>query len=135
VQTFEFELLRTHSSSRYCAHISVRDILVHTFELLFVVGLLNLASSNGRRPPPLQRVYGQQVDVSAYMTFHFWELVYYAEGDGFPSGSGEKLGRWIGPADDVGDFLTYKILTVNTFERVVRLARWLGLVAWCCLGY
>jgi hypothetical protein len=87
--------------------------------LLFVVSLLNvLASSDGQKPPPLQRVYGQRVDVSAYMTFHFWEAVYYAEDENFPSKSGEKLGRWLGPADDVGDFLTYKILTLDTMQVI-----------------
>ena len=90
--------------------------------LLFVVGLLNvLASSDGRRPPPLQRVYGQQVDVSAYMTYHFWELVYYTEDDEpFPSKSEEKLGRWLGPAENVGDFLTYKILSLDTMQVLFR---------------
>ena len=42
--------------------------------VLYVVDLLNhLASSDGS-PPPLTKVTGQPTDISAFMTFHPWEL-------------------------------------------------------------
>ena len=65
--------------------------------VLYVIDLLNhLAGSDGSSPP-LTKVTGQPTDISAFLTFHPWELVYYAIDDHYPSKSGEKLGHWLGP--------------------------------------
>ena len=88
--------------------------------VLYVVDLLNhLASSDGS-PPPLTKVTGQPTDISAFMTFHPWELVYYATNDSYPSSSGERLGRWLGPEHHVGDILTYRILDCETWKLLYR---------------
>ena len=64
---------------------------------------------------PLEKAHGQPVDVSALMQFRWFEPVLYHAPDAsfhasFPSESTEKLGRWVGVADHVGDALTYLIL-------------------------
>ena len=56
----------------------------------------------------------------------FFEPVYYdPHYDGFPSSSNEELGNWVGIADNVGDALTFKILTPSCkviFRSVIRSA-------------
>ena len=63
---------------------------------------------------PLEKAHGQPVDVSALMQFRWFEpVLYHAPDASFPSESTEsteKLGRWVGVADHVGDALTYLIL-------------------------
>jgi hypothetical protein len=50
-------------------------------------------------------------DVSAYMDFTFFEPIYYYDHtEKFPS-SKEQLGRWLGPARNCGDALTFYVLT------------------------
>ena len=60
---------------------------------------------------PLEKAHGQPVDVSALMQFRWFEpVLYHAPDASFPSESTEKLGRWVGVADHVGDALTYLML-------------------------
>jgi hypothetical protein len=55
---------------------------------------------------------GQQPDISKFVHFSFYELVYYkSQTNTFPSGSNEEQGCWVGIATHVGDALTYKVLT------------------------
>jgi hypothetical protein len=54
---------------------------------------------------------GETPDISAYMQFTFYELVYYPEPkETFPS-TREKVGRFIGVSQHIGDSLTFEILT------------------------
>ncbi len=81
---------------------------------LFVIGLLNhLVNANGAVPMTL--VTGEVTDVSAYLTFHFWQEVFVEEPD-----KSERLGRWVGVAHDQGDKLTYLVLTHDTKQVVTR---------------
>jgi hypothetical protein len=81
--------------------------------LMYVCLLLNhLASAALYWIPPEQKLTGQTTDISKFMHFSFYEPVYYhSYSDTFPSGSNEKQGWWVGIATNVGDALTYKILT------------------------
>ena len=82
---------------------------------LFVIGLLNvMCNVNGEIPNSV--VTGEMTDVSPYLSFHFWQEVFYEE----PGKNPEKLGRWCGPADGKGDKLTYWILTKDTEQLIVR---------------
>ena len=82
---------------------------------LFVVGLLNhLVNVNG--VVPMTVVTGEITDVSPYLSFHFWQEVFYEQ----PNKSGEALGRWVGVADGQGDKLTYLILTQDTKQVTTR---------------
>ena len=87
--------------------------------VLYVVDLMNHLSGSDGSPPPLTRATGQPTDTSAYMIYHPWELVYYPQDDSHPQ-TKEALGRWLGPADSVGDTLTYNILTLDTGQLIYR---------------
>jgi hypothetical protein len=81
--------------------------------LLYVCLLLNhLASAALHWIPPEQKLTGRTPDISKFLHFTFYEPVYYhAYSDSFPSGSNEEQGWWVGIAINVGDALTYKVLT------------------------
>ena len=88
--------------------------------VLYLIGLLNhLAGADGSQPPQ-SRVTGQVTDISPYMNFHLYELVYFAADDSFPSRTPERLGWWFGPEPNVGDVLTYRILDCQTKNLVFR---------------
>ena len=81
---------------------------------LFVISLLNcLVNANGAIPQSL--VTGQVTDISPFLSFHFWQEVFFEEPD-----KSERLGRWVGVAPKQGDFLTYKVLTSDTKRVVTR---------------
>jgi hypothetical protein len=68
---------------------------------------------------PTQVACGYIPDVSALLHFRWWEPVYYLDDDGqFPSDSKEKSGCWVGVAENIGDALTWLILTDDT-KRVI----------------
>ena len=81
---------------------------------LFVIGLLNhVVNANGAIPHSL--VTGEMTDVSAYLSFHWWQEILYET----PTKQ-EALGRWVGVAHNVGDTLTYLVLTNDTQQVIVR---------------
>ena len=91
--------------------------------LTYVAGLLNiLANPNLGWRTPYEAMYGVTPDISAYCEFHFWQPIYYAEDNQWPSETGEKAGRWVGVAENVGDALTYKILTDETKKVIYHSA-------------
>ena len=60
---------------------------------------------------PFEKRHGYTPDISALLCFHFYEKILYLDFDEkFPS-SKEKPGYIIGIAMNVGDALTFKILT------------------------
>ena len=71
---------------------------------------------------------GQTTDISALLLFFFWEPVYFPTGDSlpyahkpcFPSDTAERLGRFVGFEESVGDALTFKILTDDTQKIMYR---------------
>ena len=70
---------------------------------------------------PMQHAWGRVPDISAVLQFRWWEPVYYLDDDGgFPSQSKEKLGRWVGVAENVGDVLTWWVLTDDTKKVIPR---------------
>ena len=89
---------------------------------LYVVTLFNhLAQQTVKNITPLQAAHGQQPDVSKFLSFHWWEPVYYrVEKPGFPSESRERAGRWAGPCTHKGDELTYWILDSETEQLLPR---------------
>ena len=63
---------------------------------------------------------GETPDISNLIQFHWYERVYYYDPlTSFPE-SKEKLGRFVGIAENVGDTLTYKILTEKTEQIICR---------------
>ena len=72
---------------------------------------------------PIEIRDGDTPDISAILYFEFWEPVYYVNPVSvtgkFPNDK-EKLGKWMGVANDYGDGLAYWILTDDTEELIVR---------------
>ena len=82
--------------------------------MLYIISLLNvLTNSSGVIPQTL--VSGEVTDVSPFLTFHFWQEVFYQQPD-----KSEHLGRWVGVAQGKGDVLTYLVLTNSTEQVIVR---------------
>jgi hypothetical protein len=70
---------------------------------------------------PIEKRKGNTPDVSAYLAFTFNECVYYIDSDStFPSSTKEKTGYWLGVSKNIGDVLTYKILTDDKKETIIR---------------
>lgn len=91
--------------------------------LQYVAGLLNsMANKTLGWKTPLSKLTGVTPDISAYLGFHFYQKVLYAVDNGWPSESKEKSGRWVGIAENVGDALTYKVLTDDTKRIITRSA-------------
>ena len=87
----------------------------------YVTHLLNyLASESLHWQVPLQMLWGFTPDASMFLAFHFWEHIYYAVDDTFPSVFPERLGRIVGLACGVGDALTYQILDDESKELLFR---------------
>ena len=69
---------------------------------------------------PFQKRRGHTPDISAYLQFQFYERVFYLDcSESFPS-TKEKAGYWLGVAENVGDALTYHILTDDTEQVIER---------------
>ena len=80
---------------------------------LFTISLLNhLVKVNGAIPMSL--ITSQVTDIPAFLTFHFWEEVFFEEPD-----SSKRLGRWVGIAAKHRDALTYLVLSHDTEQVVV----------------
>ena len=72
---------------------------------------------------PLTVLTGQMMDISPLLRFEWYEPVFYSNEDsGFPSESGEKLGRFVGIEENVGHVMTFKILTEDTNKVINRSA-------------
>jgi hypothetical protein len=66
-------------------------------------------------------VTGTTIDISQLLYFSFYEPMYYHDKDSpFPSACKECRGRWVGISENVGNFMTCKILTDNTHKVIYR---------------
>jgi hypothetical protein len=64
---------------------------------------------------PLRQAYGTDNDISPMLYFSFYKPVYYlVDETTFPSESKEPRGQWVGVSENVGHFMTYKILMDDT---------------------
>ena len=66
--------------------------------------------------------YGHTKDISHMLAFELYEPVYYLTASGFPK-TQETLGRWLGPATNCGDCLTWRILAPNNQIIITSMAR------------
>jgi hypothetical protein len=78
----------------------------------YVVYLLNRTATKSLEwKTPIEQAFGDTPDISNLLQFSFWELVYYyTPAKGFPS-TKEAIGRFVGIAENIGDFMTYFVLT------------------------
>ena len=89
----------------------------------YVCYLLNHTYNQSIAGVPLEKLTGQQVDISALLRFHWYQPVYYQadrDNETFPSESKEARGHIVGIAEHVGHELTYRILTDDTIQIVPR---------------
>jgi hypothetical protein len=63
---------------------------------------------------------GVTPDISALLSFHFYEPAYYLDVEEPTPLSKEKVGYWLGVAHNTGDALTYHILTDDTQTVIQR---------------
>jgi hypothetical protein len=90
--------------------------------LTYVCFILNFTVSSALHGGvPIQRTTGSTNNTSPLLRFRFWEPVYYKLDDStFPSESREKLARFVGIAENVGHFMTFKILNEDTMKIIFR---------------
>ena len=76
---------------------------------------------------PQEFVTGETEDISEYLDFGFYDMVWYKDNGGL---SEEKPGRWLGVSHNTGRLMCYHILTSNgsivsrsTVQRVTNLER------------
>ena len=81
----------------------------------YVVYLLNRTANEALKwKTPLEVAFGDTPDISNLLQFEFWELVYYHDPQASFPDSKECLGRFVGIAENVGDFMTYYVLAENS---------------------
>ena len=89
--------------------------------MMYVIYILNhiaLASLNWQTP--FFKAFGITCDISPLLLYCWWETVYYYDADlPFPQ-SREKLGRFAGFADNVGDAFCFKVVTSDTEQVIYR---------------
>ncbi len=69
---------------------------------------------------PLAVRHGDTPNISALLHFQFYEKVYYLDPSEVYPDTKEKTGYWLGIADNVGDSLTYSILTDENVQVIQR---------------
>jgi hypothetical protein len=70
---------------------------------------------------PLQRLTGNTVDISILLRCPFWHKVYaIAQDVSYPSDTKEQLCYMVGFSENVGNALTYKLLTCDTHKIIHR---------------
>mmetsp|Transcript_21450 Transcript_21450/g.24850 ORF Transcript_21450/g.24850 Transcript_21450/m.24850 type:complete len:243 (-) Transcript_21450:75-803(-) len=92
--------------------------LLCLFYVIYVLNHIALASLGWQTP--IFRAFGITKDISPLMLFTWWEPVYYYDPDvPFPE-SREKIGRFAGFVDNVGDAFCFKVVTADTEEVIYR---------------
>jgi len=69
---------------------------------------------------PWEKCKMETPDISTYLQFKCWECVYYLDPGGkFPS-TKQQAARWVGIMHNVGDALTFKLITEDTEQEIER---------------
>ena len=93
--------------------------------LLWVLYILNRCSCSAINGDiPMTRLTGQTVDISNMFQFSFYDKVYFATGrklsysnkPKFPSEAEYRTGHFVGFSENVGDTMTFQILTDDTHK-------------------
>ena len=90
--------------------------------ITYVVFLYNhLAHASLNWATPMQAYSGSTPDITSLLQFHFYQSVYYHLDDSaFPSDSTEAEAFFVGISENVGDALTYTLLTKDTKKIIHR---------------
>jgi len=80
--------------------------------MLHAADILNhLAHVNLKNRTPTEVMFGVTPDISSLIQFHWYQPVFYYDRNASYPDSKEKYGHFVGVAHNVGDALTYKVLT------------------------
>ncbi len=81
--------------------------------LAWICGVYNILSNPALAGNlPFEALTNERADISPWLCFSFWDKVYYrAEDPSSYSESPEDLGYFVGVSEDVGNAMTFKILT------------------------
>ena len=84
--------------------------------MIYVCFILNrTANKSINYMVPLTVLTGSTIDISPLLRFTWWERVYYKRNNSsFPSESIELQGHFVGIAESVGHYMTFKVLTDDT---------------------
>ena len=87
--------------------------------MIYVIHVMNhIALRSLNWETPINNALGITPDITPLMLYSWWEPVYYYDPDvPFPE-SREKLGRFAGFVDNVGDAFCFKVVTVDTEEVI-----------------
>ncbi len=89
--------------------------------MLYVCDVFNHSFNEGINDVPLYLLDGVTPDISAFLLFRFYERVLYrVEDNSFPSESREALGYFVGVSRNVGNAMTFRILTSDTRRIIAR---------------
>ena len=96
--------------ARYFMQLKNTPIRLIDHALLYASELRNLTASTilgtkGRTP--FEITYGYSPDISEYVTFEWYEYVWYWQPN---EPQRQQLGRWLGVAEHIGNGLTYKVI-------------------------
>ena len=78
--------------------------------LVYEAKILSIIAKGKDGIPGLEKITRDTVDITEYLDFAFWDLVWYAS-DLVKEGT--SLGRWLGVSHRIGSALCYHILEVN----------------------
>ena len=68
---------------------------------------------------PIQNAFSFVPEISKFLQFHWWQPVLYkSDTKTFPSSTYKGLGRFVGVATNIGDLLTYYVLTNDTQQVI-----------------
>jgi len=89
--------------------------------MTYCVYLLNhLAHAQLGWRTPIEVAFGYTPDLSELLCFTFYQPVYYMAHESHFPATNEKLGRFVGISENVGDALTFMILTDDTNQIIHR---------------
>ncbi len=75
---------------------------------------------------PHESRHGDTPDISPWLLFSFYEPIYYLDSEIKHPRTQEREGFWLGVSENIGDLITFKILTKHShriiFRSVVRSA-------------
>ena len=101
------KMLKSGSPGAYWDHCLQLEGGIRTHTALDIYGL------QGQVPETLMT--GQTGDISSLCEFEWFQWVmFYQPTATYPDGKME-IGRWLGPAEDVGTAMTYKVLRYNGY--------------------
>ena len=96
----------------HCARISHRHRVPGTWKYTLKIRQQHIARSTANDRTPYKSLKGETPDISALIEFDYYSYVKVQLPTGFPNDDW-ILARWLGPADGIGQGLTYYVIKDN----------------------